>query len=147
MVEERLDCCGQRFDAADERAEDEAIAWSQARGLRTLLGPRVVIAGSKNHGREMVDVVRGERGACGQSDFDVGPASQVHAVQAGRQRGGIVRDREIARVQEIDKARSRRVRDAPVRVNDQEPSIRRPLDGSIGGNHARVSSTAAEGAA
>jgi len=91
-----------------------------------------------------VDVIRRQGGTGGQPHFDVGAASQVHGAEAGGKRGRIVCDHEIARLQEIDEPRSRRVRHASLRIDHEEPGVRRPLDRSVGGSHARVSSSVAE---
>ena len=147
----------QRLDGRRERSELEPIAGRQRRRQRPILGPRPEVARAEDDRRESVDVPvpaidppprdvwtvwrdlaearsnsSASEGRPASRTSIVGAARHVHAVQAGRQRRRIVGDHQIARLQEIDEPRSRRVRDASVRVDDEQPGVARPLDGSVG---------------
>jgi hypothetical protein len=110
-------------------------------GGGTVLGPHPEVAGAENHSRERVHLLCSQRGAAGEPDFNPRAARRVHALQARRQRRGVVRHHKISRPQIIDEPRSRRVSDLPLRVDDEQPGAARALDRSIGGNHRRVSPT------
>ncbi len=104
-----------------------------------MLGPDVVVARSEDHCGEHMHIVRRQRTSAGQTDFDGTAGWLVDALQAGRQRRGVVGDHEIAGAEVVDEMGARLVRDATRLVDDEKFRGGRTLDGSIGGHHRATS--------
>ena len=96
--------------------------------------PKVTCA--EDHGCETSDVLRGERCSAGESHLDRLSAGAMKAREARRQCHRIVRDDEVEAPQAFGERSARRVRDAPVRVDHQEPRVGATLQRRIGGDHA-----------
>ena len=76
-----------------------------------------------------------QRAPAGEPHLDRRAARRGAAVQAGRQRRGVVGDDQVAGPQQLGESRARHVRDAAVGVDDEQPRVARPLHGPGGGVH------------
>src|SRR5262249_986064 len=87
-----------------------------------------------------VDVVGRERSPSGEPHFNRGAGPRVRPGQAGRQRGRVVGDDQIARAQIVDDVRAARVTQTAERVDDEKLRVGRALVGLRRGNHGATPS-------
>lgn len=152
MVEKSLDrrrqpfdvAQGGPFDVAQGRPQLQAIAGRERWRRRTILGPRAEVSLAEDDGREGVDVLGGQRCASGKADFDLCAGRLMHAAEARGQRRRIVGDHQVAWAQKLDEPRPTGVRDAALRVDDEQPRVARPLNRQVRCDHKRTSLNAVD---
>ena len=121
-VEAQLDEPRMREHALDlrlQRSERQTIACGERRRGRTVFRPRVEIARTEHERRALREVGGRELAAPGEAHLDCGARAPVHAMQARRQRRGVVGDDEIVAAQELRELSARGVRQAAVRAHHE----------------------------
>ncbi len=128
------------LDRGRQGSEPQPVPWPKKRGRRAVLGRGAVVAGAEHQGGEVVHVRRGEGAAAGEADLDPGPGPDMDSAQARGQGGRVVGDQEVAGVEVLGQPRPRRVVQAAIRPDHQQPGVRRALPGRRGGSHPASSS-------
>ena len=131
VVEEAL-------DGRDQRAKGQPIARMERRRQRPIFGWDPIVYPHPNTTalKRTSPAAWSKTGSGGQGPIRASrtsmlPAgSEVHALQAGRNSGGVVGDDEIPRAEKLDEVRPRRVSNRSVRVHDEKPRGRGTLNGS-----------------
>jgi hypothetical protein len=123
-------------NACAKRTQLENVARYKRRRRRAILGWRSIVAFAEHDRIEIANVVGFERATLHQAHLDVLAASQMHALQTRGQRGGVVRDHEVAWPKQLRKRASRPMRYSTACIDREKLRIDRALNGFSRGDHA-----------
>jgi hypothetical protein len=79
----------------------EFVTHLECRRQRPIFRAGAIVARPECHGDESLRIPMCERRFAREPDFDASSSARMYAVQTGRQRGGIVRNHQIAWTQKI----------------------------------------------
>lgn len=121
----------------DERPEEQAIPRGCRRRRRAVFRPHPIVAFSEKDCAKSLPPARGcQRVSAGQPQLDACPRRLVHACQACRQRGRVIRNEQIPWYEMTTEVRSGYMGQVPSVVDDEQLCITWTLDWQGGGTHA-----------
>ena len=127
--------------ASSQRAQFEIVAHGQTgrQGPVLRAGPEVPF--TEDDGHRVANRSWRERSKPSQTYFDWAVRRPMLAHKARGQCGGIVRNDKIPVTKQIDESRALPMPDLAAAIDDEQLGLPRALDGQVGGDHRRTSSS------